>query len=712
MLRRNDLGCLLIVADKLTKGISITNRLKEAVAPLNCQVATTQASCILLLQTNSYDAIVVDQTWEQESEISLMVASIKNYLENIGRQTPLILIKGLLGDKLTLESLNLATSDHTLPPKISELTALLEQSLTPAVSGKVPVSSPVSQSQNQQFLAYLLDLINANPEPPVLLQTVASWLQEVFNSDVCVALPPNLVAQDSGYYLSEISIPIQKLVEIETRLMAAYHEQLSQGQPLVWTNVDARETPTITATVEAHQICSLLFVPLKYGQSYFGVIGVYNYEIHNSWNARDIELVKIVAVQCAMTIYQKLFQSKLQQQQQRESLLQQMGQSLIAKDSAPNILERLLRQMGIAFGVERVVFYRYDELQLWIEKQWCSQEEIPCLLESLLPLNLCQFLEPRDECFTSTNYATENLPFAEPINKTQHYSTLSLLRVPVWFQEQLVGTLDLQKLTTERNFSSEEIETAQLGSNLVAIAWERVETQKRIAQLEASDRAKSAFLDNTSHELRTPLTGILGFSRLLAEQIYGPLNDKQMQYITALSSCGEHLLSLINDLLDLSKIDAGREELSWERVVVEELCGASLSLVQQQANQGGLDLNLEIEPVIEFCQGDQRRLKQILVNLLSNAVKYTESGSVTLKVEKTADELLFSVIDTGIGMSEKDQRLLFEPFQQIDSHLNRKHKGSGLGLALSLKLAKLHGGDITVQSQLNQGSCFTLHLPL
>jgi signal transduction histidine kinase len=207
--------------------------------------------------------------------------------------------------------------------------------------------------------------------------------------------------------------------------------------------------------------------------------------------------------------------------------------------------------------------------------------------------------------------------------------------------------------------------------------------------------------------------GILGFARVLEEQIYGILNDKQLQYMNLIANSGAYLKDLINDFLDLSRIDADKEELSLEKFAVEDLCLASLSLVQQRAEEGGLDCRLEIAKNVNFCRADQRRLKQILVNLLANAIKFTETGSVTLKVECEKQQLIFSIIDTGIGIELEDQKKLFRPFGQIKKHsLTRKHKGSGLGLALSRKLAQLHGGDITLTSEIGKGTCLMVVIPL
>ncbi|WP_052537518.1 ATP-binding protein [Gloeocapsa sp. PCC 73106] len=218
-------------------------------------------------------------------------------------------------------------------------------------------------------------------------------------------------------------------------------------------------------------------------------------------------------------------------------------------------------------------------------------------------------------------------------------------------------------------------------------------------------------LDYTFHECRQPLSAILGLARMLNEQIYGSLNQKQLEYVQAIITSGEHLLSLTNNFLDLAKIEAQKEELFLEKVLVQEVCEASFSLVQESANRKQTSLVLAIEPGINFCIADPLRLRQILVNLLSNGIKYSEKGTVTLKVTKNDQGLYFTVQDTGIGISTENQKKLFQPFAQISNTYNRRQKGTGLGLVLSKNLAILHGGNLTLESEAGKGSCFTLYLP-
>src|SRR5919202_1845834 len=228
---------------------------------------------------------------------------------------------------------------------------------------------------------------------------------------------------------------------------------------------------------------------------------------------------------------------------------------------------------------------------------------------------------------------------------------------------------------------------------------------------EAGSRAKSEFLAMMSHELRTPLNAVLGLSQLMRQEIFGTLNDKQREYVSCIQSSGEHLLALINDILDLSKVEAGKEQLSFVPLDIQELCEYCLAMVREQANEQGLKLTLHIEVQVRIVIADERRCKQMLINLLSNAVKFTPVGEVSLIVTKRSEGICFAVEDTGIGIACDQLPLLFEPFRQLDSGLNRRFPGTGLGLALTRSLAQLHGGDVTVKSTLGQGSQFTLCLP-
>lgn len=227
-------------------------------------------------------------------------------------------------------------------------------------------------------------------------------------------------------------------------------------------------------------------------------------------------------------------------------------------------------------------------------------------------------------------------------------------------------------------------------------------------------RAKDEFLANMSHELRTPLSAILMLSESLLEQLRGPLNERQQEWVRIIESSGRHLLDMINDILDLAKVEGNRLDLNLETLEIADICQASLLFVRQAAHKKKVALNFRLECLGAEMSADPKRLKQMLVNLLSNAVKFTPSGgSVTLAVslDEEAGLVRFAVVDTGIGIAAGDLARLFKPFTQLDAGLTRAQEGTGLGLALTQRLAGLHGGAVSVASEPGKGSCFTIDLP-
>jgi len=232
-------------------------------------------------------------------------------------------------------------------------------------------------------------------------------------------------------------------------------------------------------------------------------------------------------------------------------------------------------------------------------------------------------------------------------------------------------------------------------------------------QIEAANRHKSEFLANMSHELRTPLNAIIGFSDVLLERTFGDVNPKQEQYVSIILTSGRHLLSLINDILDLSKIEAGRMELELTTFDLALAIENTVTLVRDRAARHDQNLVLDLAPDLGEYVGDERKFKQILLNLLSNAVKFTpDGGRIGVWAARTDDAVEISVSDTGIGIAPEDQEAVFEEFRQVGTDYVRKREGTGLGLALTRKFVELHGGKIRVESEPGKGSTFPLTLPV
>jgi signal transduction histidine kinase len=238
------------------------------------------------------------------------------------------------------------------------------------------------------------------------------------------------------------------------------------------------------------------------------------------------------------------------------------------------------------------------------------------------------------------------------------------------------------------------------------------EIEDKSRQLEIANRHKSEFLANMSHELRTPLNAIIGFSEVLDQRLFGELNPKQAEYVKDINASGQHLLSLINDILDLSKIEAGRMELQVSEFNLPIALENALTLVHERANRRGVRLELELSNGVGNVTADERKVKQILLNLLSNAIKFTaDGGTISVSAKRNREAVEISVADTGIGIATEDQEIIFEEFRQLSPERGQKREGTGLGLALARKFVQMHGGRIWVESALGTGATFTFTLP-
>jgi len=291
----------------------------------------------------------------------------------------------------------------------------------------------------------------------------------------------------------------------------------------------------------------------------------------------------------------------------------------------------------------------------------------------------------------------------------------ALLAVPLVREGHLLGGLTVIRKATGA-FPPEVVDVLKTFATQSALAIQNARLFHEIAdksqQLEAASRHKSEFLANMSHELRTPLNAIIGFSEVLAQGMFGEINEKQTEYLHDILESGRHLLSLINDILDLSKIAAGRMELELTEFDLPLAIQNALTLVRERALRRGIALHHAIDDRIAASRADERKVKQILLNLLSNAIKFTpEGGRIEVRAARADGTVEVSVTDTGVGIAPEDQETVFEEFRQVGT-ADKKAEGTGLGLALSRKFVELHGGRIWVTSQVGVGSTFTFTLPV
>ena len=298
--------------------------------------------------------------------------------------------------------------------------------------------------------------------------------------------------------------------------------------------------------------------------------------------------------------------------------------------------------------------------------------------------------------------------------------TLAEAAIPLRIGSRVIGVIDIQARLVNA-FTDDEISVLQTLSDQVAVAIDNARSfelsQQAVMEMREIDRLKSQFLANMSHELRTPLNSIIGFSRVILKGIDGPVTELMQQDLTAIYNSGQHLLGLINDILDLAKIEAGKMELAFDEVNISDLVHSVLSTMSGLIKDKPIYMKQHIEPNLPSVKADAIRVRQVMINLLSNAAKFTDEGAITVnvipfKMEGGKTQIRISVTDTGPGISEKDQEKLFQAFSQVDASPTRKSGGTGLGLSICQQLINMHGGKIWVESEEGRGSTFHFTLPL
>lgn len=406
-----------------------------------------------------------------------------------------------------------------------------------------------------------------------------------------------------------------------------------------------------------------------------------------------------------------------------DNMLSSISRAFLDRD-IDTAINFTLQVIGEFTNSDRSYIIRYCETQnnMTNTHEWCAKNIDP-LIDKMqaIPLQFYPWInqQVRQGNIVQIPCIAELPPEArQEKTEFEHQSIKSLINLPINYQGKVVGLIGLDTIRYSKTWTDEDINLLKLVGEIIAIGIAR--SQAEIAQQQAAqtafaaNRAKSEFLANMSHELRTPLTAILGLSEVLRDEIFGPLTAKQHQKLATIEQSGQHLLELINDILDLAKIESGKLELQLAPTDIQGLCEGSLAFVRQQAHQKQIKLTSHIPPRIGKVVVDERRIRQVLINLLSNAVKFTPEGGevwIEVQIDREHEVIHFSIVDTGIGIASEDINKLFQPFIQLDSSFTRRYKGTGLGLALVRQVVELHGGSVALESEISQGSRFTVSLP-
>ncbi len=475
-------------------------------------------------------------------------------------------------------------------------------------------------------------------------------------------------------------------------------------------------------------IRTFLVTPLLREGTAIGLINIRRTEV-KPFTDKQVALLETFASQAVIAIENvRLFQEleartrQLAQSVGELKALGEVGQAVSSTLDLQTVLSTIVGRAVQLSGTDCGIIYEYDEAtqEFHLRASYQMEHELVDAYQAT-PLRLGQGATGR-AAQTRVPYQIADLREEHelatrgmrPILSRLGYR--SLLAVPLLLDQKIMGALTIYRRETG-SFAPEIVNLLRTFATQSVLAIQNArlfrEIEDKSRQIEAANRHKSEFLANMSHELRTPLNAIIGFSEVLSERMFGDLNEKQAEYTDDILTSGRHLLSLINEILDLSKVEAGRMELELTTFDLPLAIDNARTFVRERATKHGINLEVSVDERLGDYVGDERKIKQILLNLLSNAVKFTpEGGRIGIEAKQADGSIEISVSDTGIGIAPQDQPKIFEEFRQVGSDYAHKTEGTGLGLTLAKKFVELHGGKIWVESEVGKSSRFTFTLPI
>ncbi|HZM27618.1 MAG TPA: GAF domain-containing protein, partial [Gemmatimonadales bacterium] len=482
----------------------------------------------------------------------------------------------------------------------------------------------------------------------------------------------------------------------------------------------------VQAAQRARGVRSILIVPMFRQQEVIGAIGLTHREVAAFTNAH-VELLQTFADQAVIAIENARLFKELQARTQDLTrsvgelrALGEVGQAISSTLDLETVLNTIVSRAVELSGLDGGVVFEYDDASEEFVQRVATETG-----GALAEARRTTRVRKGEGVLGRTAITLEPVQVPDITAPGAYQSRLrenliasgirAILAVPMVREDRLIGCLAVTR-TQPGEFPAETIELLRTFATQSALAIQNarlfLEIEDKSRQLEVASQHKSEFLANMSHELRTPLNAIIGFSEVLTDRMFGELNEKQDEYLKDIYASGQHLLSLINDILDLSKIEAGRMELELADFHLPQAIDNALVLVRERALRRGIKLEPSIDSHLGEIRGDERKIKQVLLNLLSNAIKFTpEGGRVGVRAEPVDEHVKVAVSDTGVGIAPEDHEAVFEEFRQVGT-AEKKAEGTGLGLALARKFIELHGGRIWVQSQVGVGSTFTFTLPV
>ncbi|MCC5607446.1 response regulator [Nostoc sp. CHAB 5834] len=596
---------------------------------------------------------------------------------------PVIMVTGQGNEAIAVQAMKAGAQDYLVKGQIT--TQGLHLAMNRAIASVQIRTQLQQQIERERLTRQISQQIHQSLELDQILQTTVTEVRQFLQTDRVIV--SQLDYDGNGTVVAESVVGEWQAI-LSTKIYdpcfaESCIEGYQQGRVMAKSDIyDGSLAPCHVEFLAQFQVQANLVVPILRDEHLWGLLIAHHCTAPRSWQLMEIELLQQLAVHLGIALQQANAYAQLEQRSEaRYRAIVEDQTDLIARYLADSTIQFVNGAYCRYFGLkpEEIIGKSFQPV-IFAE----DREMVTRLVNSMSAENPTITIENR-------------VVINGEIRWTQWINRMIFNQQGQCTEFQSVGR-DITKLKeaeAQLRLSSEHISLAN-------------------AELARAARLKDEFLANMSHELRTPLNSILGLSEALLEEVFGSLTAKQSQFLQTIQQSGQHLLELINDILDLSKIESGKMEIELRPVSLYSVCQSSLNFVKEQARQKQIHLTCEIDETITEIEADERRLVQVLVNLLTNAVKFTPDGGCVkfqIRMNSLQQAVEFRVTDNGIGIAPENLNLIFQPFIQLDSSLSRHYTGTGLGLSIIQRIVDLHGGSVYVESELGRGSCFSVMLP-